>query len=74
MALDMFLNIKGAAGESRNKAHGKEIDVLAWSWGVSNNGSTHVGGAGADGEKKYCVAAAGGRVVQDAWGTGGAAH
>src|SRR5688500_271126 len=45
MAVDMFLKIEGGPeGESRDKAKGKEIDVLAWSWGVSNSGSAHVGG------------------------------
>jgi len=45
MAVDMFLKIEGGPqGESRDKAHGKEIDVLAWSWGVSNSGSAHMGG------------------------------
>jgi type VI secretion system secreted protein Hcp len=48
MAVDMFLKINGVEGESRDKKHGKEIDVLAWSWGVSNSGSAHEGsGAGA---------------------------
>ena len=44
MPVDMFLKIDGVQGESRDKAHGKEIDVLAWSWGVSNSGSAHQGG------------------------------
>ena len=44
MAVDMFLKIATVDGESRDKAHGKEIDVLAWSWGLSNSGSAHVGG------------------------------
>jgi type VI secretion system secreted protein Hcp len=44
MAVDMFIKIGKLEGESRDKAHGKEIDVLAWSWGASNSGSAHVGG------------------------------
>jgi type VI secretion system secreted protein Hcp len=44
----MFIKIGKLEGEARDKTHGKEIDVLAWSWGVSNSGSAHVGtGAGA---------------------------
>jgi type VI secretion system secreted protein Hcp len=44
---DYFLKIDGVEGESKDKTHGKEIDVLSWSWGEANAGS-HVGaGAGA---------------------------
>jgi type VI secretion system secreted protein Hcp len=47
-ALDMFLKINGVEGESTDKTHPKEIDVLAWSWGMSNSGTTHSGaGTGA---------------------------
>jgi type VI secretion system secreted protein Hcp len=35
-AVDMFLDIEGVAGESVDKVHGDEIDVLAWSWGASS--------------------------------------
>jgi type VI secretion system secreted protein Hcp len=44
MAADIFLEIKGLKGEARDKTHAGKIDVLAWSWGVSNSGSAHVGG------------------------------
>jgi type VI secretion system secreted protein Hcp len=44
MAVDMFMKIEGVNGESKDKTHTKEIDVLAWSWGLSNSGSAHVGG------------------------------
>jgi type VI secretion system secreted protein Hcp len=48
MAVDMFIKIGALEGESKDKVHGKEIDVLAWSWGMSNSGSAHAGaGAGA---------------------------
>jgi type VI protein secretion system component Hcp len=47
MAVDMFLKIDGVTGEAKDKVHGKEIDVLSWSWGMGNHGSAHVlGGAG----------------------------
>ena len=47
MAMDMFIKIGSLKGESRDKTHKEEIDVLAWSWGMSNSGSAHVGdGAG----------------------------
>ncbi len=37
-ALDTFLKVPGAPGESNDKAHAKEIDVLTWSWGATNQG------------------------------------
>jgi type VI secretion system secreted protein Hcp len=47
MAVDMFLKLDGVNGESKDKVHGKEIDVLSWSWGMTNSGSAHYGaGAG----------------------------
>jgi type VI secretion system secreted protein Hcp len=50
MAVDMFMKIETVDGESRDKAHKKEIDVLAWSWGLSNSGSAHVGGGAGAGK------------------------
>ncbi|HET9642417.1 MAG TPA: type VI secretion system tube protein Hcp [Burkholderiaceae bacterium] len=50
MAVDMFMKIDTIEGESRDKAHGKEIDVLAWSWGMSNSGSAHMGGGAGAGK------------------------
>lgn len=44
MAVDMFIKIGDLKGESTDKAHKDEIDVLAWSWGMSNSGSAHMGG------------------------------
>lgn len=44
MAVDMFMKIGDLKGESRDKTHKEEIDVLAWSWGISNSGSAHTGG------------------------------
>ena len=47
MASDMFLRLTDMDGESLDHEHGKEIDVLAWSWGMSQSGTTHLGpGAG----------------------------
>jgi type VI secretion system secreted protein Hcp len=50
MAVDMFIKIGDLAGESKDSKHGGEIDVLAWSWGVSNSGSAHAGGGGGAGK------------------------
>ena len=44
MAVDMFIKIGGLKGESIDKVHKDEIDVLSWSWGASNSGSAHSGG------------------------------
>jgi len=52
MAVDMFLKITGeeVKGESKDSKHGGEIDVLAWSWGMTQSGSFHVGGGGGAGK------------------------
>lgn len=50
MAVDMFLELDGIPGESMDKTHGKKIDVLAWSWGASQSGSTHMGGGSGAGK------------------------
>jgi len=52
MAADMFLKIEGLTktGESQDKDHPKEIDVLAWSWGMSQSGTAHVGGGAGAGK------------------------
>ena len=50
MALDMFIKIGDLKGESVDKKHKEDIDVLAWSWGVSNSGSAHVGGGAGTGK------------------------
>ncbi len=49
MAVDMFIKIGDIEGESTDDKHGKEIDVLAWSWGMSQSGTTHMGGGGGSG-------------------------
>jgi type VI secretion system secreted protein Hcp len=50
MAVDMFLELDGLKGESKDKVHKEKIDVLAWSWGASNSGSAHVGGGAGAGK------------------------
>lgn len=55
-AMDMFLKIQGVPGESNDATHNDEIEVLAWSWGMSNPTSTHPGGsAGAVSFQDLCV-------------------
>ena len=56
MALDMFINMGGKIkGESRDKVQGPkgDIDVLAWSWGMSQTGSTHMGKGGGAGKANF---------------------
>ena len=50
MAVDIFMDIKGVEGESVDKKHAKKIDVLAWSWGMSNSGTAHLGGGAGSGK------------------------
>lgn len=50
MAVDMFMKLGDIKGESLDDKHKDEIDVLAWSWGVTNSGSTHGGGGGGSGK------------------------
>ena len=49
-AVDMFLKLNGIDGESVDKAYSKQIEVLAWSWGASNSGTTHLGGGSGTGK------------------------
>lgn len=50
MAVDMFLKLGDVKGESTDSKHKEEVDVLAWSWGMSQSGTTHVGGGGGAGK------------------------
>ena len=56
MALDMFINMgPNIKGESADKVRGPEgdIDVLAWSWGMSQSGTTHMGSGGGAGKANF---------------------
>ena len=46
MTTDSHLKFDGVEGESTHKDHKGEIDVLSWSWNVSNNTSLAGGGSG----------------------------
>jgi type VI secretion system secreted protein Hcp len=58
MAVDMFLKLGDITGDSADavkappskKEHKGEIDVLAWSWGMSQSASTHYGAGGGTGK------------------------
>ena len=45
-AVDMFLKIEGVEGESKDKAHGKEIDILSLNWSTAMQSSRAGGGTG----------------------------
>ncbi len=47
MAVAMFLKLAGIAGESLDARHKGEIDILGWSWGVSETPGTPGGGGSA---------------------------
>src|SRR6476659_9963252 len=49
MAVDMFLKLDGVEGESLDHKHKGEIEILSFSWGLSNPSSigSATGGAGA---------------------------
>jgi type VI secretion system secreted protein Hcp len=50
MAVDMFLKLGDVKGESVDSKHKDETDVLAWSWGMSQSGTTHMGSGGGSGK------------------------
>ena len=50
MAVDMFLELDGIKGEAMDAKHKETIDVLAWSWGSSQSGTTHIGSGGGGGK------------------------
>jgi type VI secretion system secreted protein Hcp len=50
MAVDVFLKIEGVKGESKDTKHPNEIDVLSWSWGITQTGTMAYGGGGGGGK------------------------
>jgi type VI protein secretion system component Hcp len=53
MATDMFLELDGIKGESRDAKHKDKIDVLTWGWGLSNTGTFHNGSGGGAGRANF---------------------
>jgi type VI secretion system secreted protein Hcp len=53
MATDIFAKIGDIKGESLDSKHKDEIEVLAWSWGVSQGGSMSSGGGGGQGKASF---------------------
>ena len=52
MPVEMFLKLAGIDGESTDAKHKGEIDVLTWSWGLSQEGGSPAGGGGGAGRVK----------------------
>ena len=50
MSVDMFLKIDDIEGESVDDVHAGEIDIISWSWGMSQSGTTHSGPGGGAGK------------------------
>jgi len=53
MAVDMFIKIAEIKGESADDKHKEEIDLLAWSFGASQSGSTHSATGGGSGKVNF---------------------
>ena len=52
MAVDIYLVLDKIKGETQDDVMSKEnaIDVLAWNWGMSQSGTTHLGKGGGGGK------------------------
>ena len=53
MAMSIFARIGTIKGESQDAKHKDEIDVLSWSWGVSQSGIAGHGGGGGSGKASF---------------------
>ncbi len=53
MASDIFAKIGDIKGESLDSKHKDEIEVLSYSWGVSNAGSMASGSGGGEGKATF---------------------
>ncbi len=50
MAFDSFLKVGDIKGESKDTTYTDWIDVLAWSWGMSQSATAHLGGGAGSGK------------------------
>src|SRR6476661_10912114 len=53
MASDIFAKIGDIKGESLDDKHKDEVEVLSWSWGVSQSGTMAHGGGGGEGKASF---------------------
>ncbi|TWI33775.1 Hcp family type VI secretion system effector [Paracoccus sulfuroxidans] len=51
MAVDIFLKLSNnIKGESQDEKYENQIDVLGWTWGLTQSGTTHMGSGGGGGK------------------------
>ena len=53
MAIDMFMRVDGATGESKDSKHKNWTDITSFSWGASQPGNMGVGGGGGAGKVNF---------------------
>ena len=53
MASDIFAKIGDIKGESLDSKHKDEVEVLSWSWGVTQSGTMAQGGGGGTGKASF---------------------
>ena len=53
MAADIFAKIGDIKGESLDSKHKDEVEILSWSWGVSQSGSINQGSGGGAGRANF---------------------
>jgi type VI secretion system secreted protein Hcp len=53
MAVDIFAKIGDIKGEALDAKHKDEVEVLSYSWGVTNPGSMGYGGGGGEGKATF---------------------
>jgi type VI secretion system secreted protein Hcp len=53
VASDIFAKLGDIKGESLDDKHKDEIEILSWSWGVTNAGPKVVGGGGGAGKASF---------------------
>lgn len=50
MAIDSFMKMGDLKGDSQVKGFEEQIQLLSWSWGMSQSGTTHIGSGGGAGK------------------------
>lgn len=53
MAVDLFLELEGVKGESKDSAHAEKIELMSWSFAASQQGSMGDGGGGGAGKAMF---------------------
>lgn len=53
MAVDLFLELEGVKGESKDSAHTDKIELMSWQFGASQQGTMHAGGGGGAGKAMF---------------------